>query len=336
MKKLFLILVANVFFLTCTVYASENSEWMSSLSDSMPVSIVSIPGTHDSAAYKMNGASKILSPWAKTQDKSISQQLDMGVRYFDLRVYDDMSMHHGIAWVGESLLYHLKEINSFLELHPREFVIVRLKNEQGTNITEDYTFLKNIVKVIPESGVYNKLYTKVNSLPVVKDVRGKIVMIDDTGGWLMPFSAYNYRKAIFIQDNYKDVSIDEKLRLVTTFINGVNTEYRYLSLNHLSFTNSPKTIYNVSMEMNTRFDKWFVENKDNLQTVGITIVDFANQTLINNIIDLNSKNKKVFDDLEKYKEGDLSRYKDLSELANNISDNIVGKIVQERLGMIKE
>lgn len=335
MKKIFSILVFNLFF-TCSVYASENSEWMSGLSNSMPVSVVSIPGTHDSAAYKMNGASKLFTPWAKTQDKSISQQLEMGVRYFDLRVYDDMSMHHGIAWVGENLLYHLKEINSFLELHPREFVIVRLKNEQGTNITKDYTFLKNIVKVIPESGVYNKLYTNVNSLPDVKDVRGKVIMIDDTGGWLMPFSAYNYRKDIFIQDSYKDVSNDEKFRLVTSFINEVNTGYRYLSLNHLSFTNSPKTIYNVSAEMNNRFDKWFVENKDSLQTVGITIMDFTNQSLINNIINLNLKNTKIFDDLEKYDEGDVSVYEGLSESINHISDNIIGKIAQKRLEMIQE
>lgn len=336
MKKIFSILVVNLFFITCSAYASENSEWMSGLSDSMPVSVVSIPGTHDSAAYKMNGASKLFTPWAKTQDKSISQQLEMGVRYFDLRVYDDMSMHHGIAWVGENLLYHLKEINSFLELHPREFVIVRLKNEQGTNIAKDYTFLKNIVKVIPESGVYNKLYTNVNSLPDVKDVRGKVIMIDDTGGWLMPFSAYDYRQSIFIQDSYNDVSNDEKFRLVTSFINGVNTGYRYLSLNHLSFTNSPKTIYNVSAEMNNRFDKWFVENKDSLQTVGITIMDFTNQSLINNIINLNLKNTKIFDDLEKYGEGDVSVYEGLSESINHISDNIIGKIAQKRLEMIQE
>ena len=41
---------------------------------------INIPGTHDSAMYFTT-----LGTLAKTQDMDIKQQLEMGIRYFDIR-----------------------------------------------------------------------------------------------------------------------------------------------------------------------------------------------------------------------------------------------------------
>lgn len=110
---------------------SQSDSWMSMyLKDNTELGEVSVPGTHDSAAYKMNGLSVFATPWAKTQDWNISDQLATGIRYLDLRVFDDMTMHHGIAWVGENLEYHLNEICQFLDFHPKDFIFIRLRAEQ--------------------------------------------------------------------------------------------------------------------------------------------------------------------------------------------------------------
>ena len=75
--------------------------WISCLSDDLSLSEMSIPGTHNSAAYKIEGSwinraftgitgSISIDVW-QTQDWTIEQQLRNGIRYFDvrLRMYSD-------------------------------------------------------------------------------------------------------------------------------------------------------------------------------------------------------------------------------------------------------
>ena len=54
-------------------------DWMSRLSDDLPTSAITIPGTHDSAAYTLSW------PFVQTQKIDIPSQLNAGIRYFDFR-----------------------------------------------------------------------------------------------------------------------------------------------------------------------------------------------------------------------------------------------------------
>ena len=58
--------------------------WMADLPDETPVSLINIPGTHDSATY----AARILQfrKLSKCQTWDISEQLQAGIRYLDLRI----------------------------------------------------------------------------------------------------------------------------------------------------------------------------------------------------------------------------------------------------------
>ena len=55
--------------------------WMSKVSDSTKIKDLSIPGTHDSGAMH-----SLFDVAGKCQDVSIIKQLDMGVRFFDIRL----------------------------------------------------------------------------------------------------------------------------------------------------------------------------------------------------------------------------------------------------------
>ena len=118
--------------------APSLADWMSALPDEMPVYRMSIPGSHDSGAVCGN-------VFLKVQDAAIGRQLEMGVRFFDVRLKADSAPGitvedaegEGAAMLG---VYHsgqfmeqtwdgdvLPAMRRFLKENPREFLIVLLK-----------------------------------------------------------------------------------------------------------------------------------------------------------------------------------------------------------------
>ena len=59
--------------------------WISRLNPNTPVSMLSIPGTHDSATYNPNSMRQFALS-SQCQTWTIGQQLRAGIRYLDLRV----------------------------------------------------------------------------------------------------------------------------------------------------------------------------------------------------------------------------------------------------------
>lgn len=116
---------------------------------------LTLPGTHDSATYKINAnstyspdspitksaAKPIVAAWAKTQEFNITQQLNAGYRYFDLRISN---------WGGVFWLYHamysvqldevLAEIKNFTTQHPNEIILLNLSHFQNMS-SADHTLL---------------------------------------------------------------------------------------------------------------------------------------------------------------------------------------------------
>lgn len=190
------------------------TNWMDQiLDDKQPISVLSIPGTHDSAAY--NGTNWLGIVQAQTKD--ITHQLLQGIRFLDLRVAQDGSIHHGSVWVGGwgGITEHFREIKSFLDVHPNEFIIARIKNENFSYKTyDDWIKYQTVLKkALDESGLNNYIYHDRSKAPIVEDVRGKFVIIDDTQGALHDMAQYNWDEPS-IQDTYKDVNDSTKLELI--------------------------------------------------------------------------------------------------------------------------
>nr|XP_060626628.1 PI-PLC X domain-containing protein 2 [Anolis sagrei ordinatus] len=130
----------------------KHADWMGSLPprlSALPLANLAIPGSHDSFSYwvdekspvgpdqataikriaKISLVKKIMKKWSVTQNLTFKEQLEGGIRYFDLRVSSkpgeagqEIYFIHGLfgikVWDG------LMEINTFLTHHPKEIIFL--------------------------------------------------------------------------------------------------------------------------------------------------------------------------------------------------------------------
>ncbi len=105
------------------------SEWMKFLPDTTPLCHLAIPGTHDSGA--LDGGEAF-----QTQDLTIEEQLEAGIRCFDIRLKacdnQQLGVYHSIVfqdayWETDVL----PAFRNFLKHHPSEALIVLIKREGG-------------------------------------------------------------------------------------------------------------------------------------------------------------------------------------------------------------
>lgn len=104
--------------------ASE--KWMSYLPDDIKLSDISIPGTHDSATSDYRGG----VVGVVTQDWSVKEQLNAGIRHLDLRLRAEIrnnkwvfDLQHGNYYLGITLDDVLKDVGEFLSANPTETIL---------------------------------------------------------------------------------------------------------------------------------------------------------------------------------------------------------------------
>lgn len=102
------------------------SSWMDDIPDDVPVTALSIPGTHDSAC--IDGPLE----FAKTQNLDIPSQLNAGIRLLDIRLahyQDNLLVHHDAVYMGKSYKDVLKICSDFLVRHPSETILILIQAE---------------------------------------------------------------------------------------------------------------------------------------------------------------------------------------------------------------
>ncbi|XP_034771897.2 PI-PLC X domain-containing protein 2-like [Acipenser ruthenus] len=131
-----------------------NADWMGSLSpalSSMPLKHLAVPGSHDSfsfwvdekapvgpdqapvvkrlAGFFRSLGKKVMKKWSMTQNLTFREQLEAGIRYFDLRVSSkpgerghEIYFIHGLF--GHKVRDGLMEIDSFLSAHSKEVIFL--------------------------------------------------------------------------------------------------------------------------------------------------------------------------------------------------------------------
>ena len=133
-----------------TIYTSH-PDWMGWLPESLKLSELSIPGTHDSGAYESYAG--FTSSSVYTQGLTIASQLQAGIRFFDIRcrhIDNVFVLHHGDIVLdpgGVQLNYGavLGTMNTFLDNHPSETIVMRIggsgvPSASGTTRTYGETF----------------------------------------------------------------------------------------------------------------------------------------------------------------------------------------------------
>ncbi len=151
---------------------------MSSLSDTIKISEINIPGTHDSCTYRVQ------FPFlSKCQNSTITEQLNSGVRFLDIRVEkngEKLKLVHDIADCKspenkmEKLYLDsvIDDCKSFLAENPSETILLSYKRDDGANQEETFDiFFENYLDK-------DTVWYKKNCVPSLKEVRGKIVLLN--------------------------------------------------------------------------------------------------------------------------------------------------------------
>jgi hypothetical protein len=146
-----------------------------------------IPGTHDSATYLLP-QSGIEDQISKTQTQTIFQQLNLGIRFFDIRVNaDNMTINHGRTPTGVSLEKVLETFKFFFINNPSEIVIMHVKHEWGVTQGFHQKMVAAIKAMFPDDPndpncpFAKHVYMKPMGLdarypiPTVSQLRGKLV-----------------------------------------------------------------------------------------------------------------------------------------------------------------
>ena len=196
---------------------SGKTDWMKDIEDKIYVSHLSIPGSHQAAAWNPRGNTRL---FARCQDASFTAQLNAGLRAFDIRYKwvgganpASWYLYHGEdSWhyelqnddnVHMDIFYFLDQVTAWLKAHPTEFIIVNFQKEMGDAWT-DTEYKEKILARYGGSASDNYASgtiipywnaTSYNQLKV-GDVRGRIIdgskfmqgVSGDYNSWKTPFN----------------------------------------------------------------------------------------------------------------------------------------------------
>ena len=159
----------------------RTEKWMKNIPDETPLSMISIPGTHDSAArFTTAPTPRIFC----CQDMSVKNQLLSGARFLDIRLILShnkfKAVHFFIRCRKEkelssgTLLFDdiLCDTAEFLKENPTETVIVSIKMDSGVNVKDFYKSFRS--RYIDSQ---KDLWYTENKIPKLGAVRGKIVLM---------------------------------------------------------------------------------------------------------------------------------------------------------------
>jgi 1-phosphatidylinositol phosphodiesterase len=174
MKKIAkrLAILIGIHWLACTssLPAQDLSRWMGQIPPARSIAELAIPGTHDSGALYENfrGATKC-------QNLSITDQLNIGVRFLDVRcrhVHDGFLIYHGSVYQRLSFEEVLKSCESFLGQNPRECVIMSIQEEYKPK-SDTRLFDQTVQAYLAEDP---KRWWLEDRIPTLGQAAGKIVL----------------------------------------------------------------------------------------------------------------------------------------------------------------
>lgn len=280
----------------------QQVNWMENLSDTLPITEIAIPGTHDTMTGKCEHI------YYKTQTLSLEEQLEIGVRYLDIRLTRDLVAAHR-EWISDINGQHIFDsIKYFLGKYPGEFIIMRIQNA-NENKDDFPEFKKAIHSLIGLNLDALLLPIKNNNQefiwPTVKEARGKIIILEcspeefDVPTIGLKRWAYNWHNNghIRLQDNWDGPEISEKMTdiqdLATYPDQSIGIESKKLYLNHISATNGTLKNPHAYAEVLNKEALVLIQNiKDKKQKKaaigkGILIFDFIDTNLSYQTIRLN-------------------------------------------------
>ncbi|CQD42573.1 phosphatidylinositol-specific phospholipase C [Yersinia mollaretii] len=283
------------------------NNWVGLVDESKFLSELSIPGTHDSAAYTHH---PISFGYVQTQRWNIREQLDSGIRFLDIRcrlIENVFTLHHGSVYLGLNFGDVLASCIKFLLDNPTEFIILSVKKE---HTEKDSTMPFH--KVMSERYIknHNNLFFTENKIPTIKEIIGKIVLFRRYHGGDLGINAAQWRDNntftiknrnynIHIQDKYSGYNLldfDKKREHVAKLIkrgrNGKKNEL-YINFTNVSDITVTPLLGAVGNIFRDGLNEWFTDEYKTCTTcqLGIVVSDFVdtnNAAMINVILKSNT------------------------------------------------
>lgn len=162
-------------------HSHDYAKWMAALPPTLPLSALSIPGTHNSHTYYR------ALPSVRCQVHSVKVQLENGIRFLDIRVQPinatdtskkDLYLVHGVFPVSLTGTKYLEPVldacYTFLEENKSETILISLKREGVGSSTDEH--LAEILDKHYISPKRDRWHTD-PKIPYLGNVRGKLVLV---------------------------------------------------------------------------------------------------------------------------------------------------------------
>ena len=261
----------------------ENKNWMKNIPDSTKIYLMTIPGTHNSCALY----GTLL---AQCQSWSLKNQLNSGIRYFDLRLRlngDNLQLQHGPIYQNIEFSEVIKIFSDFLDENKSEFIIMAVQEEYDA-IKKDKSFsqlfdekIQNYKNKIIYFSFNNEINYKLGEL------RGKILFIELFGGKI------HIKNGIEVQNewvcNYQKNIIDKKRKVKRFFNKAINLlNIKKLFINYLSASSDYLLVTPSEIAKNVNKEVFKFKGR-----LGIILCDFPGENLISYLIDQNLNIEKL-------------------------------------------
>lgn len=171
-----------------SISTARTSSWMACIPQNIFYRMLSIPGSHDSGSSTV---SSLVSDYSKTQNLSIAEQLDLGIRAFDLRplvTSSKLILSHGSAESNITLAQAITNMKDFLANHPSECIFAFIHQEKPTGSegtdTQKATWSNNVYALVKAAVDGGYALNELKSNTKFTACRGKIIFIyrDDLTG----------------------------------------------------------------------------------------------------------------------------------------------------------
>jgi len=282
----------------------EGKNWMSFIGDQRPLNFMSIPGSHDAGAlYNYDLPIIGTVTYAQTQNKSIKDQLNFGVRFLDIRCKNDSNgnfqIFHGSTDQKQTFDSVLNTCKEFLKNNPSETIIMSVREENSSSGGD--RFYKDFMAYSNKSEYENLFYLD-NYIPTLGEVRGKIVLIrrfyseskcgiNTYSSAIWPDNAMTSTinsdgVKFYFQDAYTVKSNAEKFQQIFD-TNELSKDEKKLSRDKRMFyfnftsgqTGSGNKIKNVSNYINPKLIDYYMQSDNKNNFYGMVITDFMSADL---------------------------------------------------------
>jgi 1-phosphatidylinositol phosphodiesterase len=260
--------------------SSGPADWMARQEDTRTLASLSIPGTHDAGARF-----EPIAGLAKTQELTIAEQLDAGVRFFDIRCrhyQDGFLIYHGAVDQNQTYADVLATMTGFLDAHPDEALIVSIQ-EEATPDKNTRSFEATFTSYLDPAR-----WSLATAVPTLGAVRGKLVLLRrfaatgvgglDATAWPddspQPFTIGGQLR---VQDAYTVLDNDLKWSRITALVDEARADPD--GLLYLNFTSGKREIDGlsnipvVSDAINPRLDTLLADPANRAAHLGVLVMD---------------------------------------------------------------